>query len=179
MTASAYRQSGAALVITLIMLLLMTVLGLSSSNVGILQERMTSNVQDTNLAFQRAEETLRDIEQRLRLLARGQTGGLGVIPLWSGLNLEVGDCTLSNTPAAWNGLRDAPWRAALTAGQNTEFLLVDLGGATLGDGTVITSGCTPMSEQPSPRGQYFLIAVRAPGNFGTTEVILQSVFYWP
>lgn len=160
-------QSGAALGVALIMLLLLTLLGLSASRIGILQERMAGNVQETNLAFQRAEETLRDIEQRVRQLSQGGSGGLGGIPLWESANLENGDCTLSD--AAWGDWDSAPWRPAPTTGQDTEFLILDLGG----------SGCTPMHEQQTPLGHYYLIAVRAEGDVASTQTIVQSIFFWP
>lgn len=169
------RQSGAALLVALIILLVLTLLGLTSSQVGVLQERMAGNVQDSNLAFQRAEETLRDIERRLRELAEGRSGGLGVIPTWAGLGLQVGDCTLSQAHPNWN---TAPWRSSPTAGHNTEFLVIDLGNLEI-NGIPTPSGCAPMSEQADPLGQFYLIAARARGQVATTESIVQSIFFWP
>jgi len=46
------RQSGVALFISLVMLLILTVLGLSSVQTTSVQERMARNARDTNLAFQ-------------------------------------------------------------------------------------------------------------------------------
>lgn len=167
-------QSGVALVIALVFLLVLTLLGLSSSNVGILQERMAGNVQDTNLSFQRSERTLRTIEQRVRALSEGGSGGLGVIPSWAEEGLEVGDCTLSR---AYGGLENAPWNAT-PGGLGTEYLIIDLGNLEV-DGIPTPSGCTPMSEQSGPLGEYYLVVARAPGNMNNTETILQTIFYWP
>ncbi|NQD91985.1 hypothetical protein HP532_04875 [Pseudomonas sp. CrR25] len=51
-------QHGAALVVSLIILLLLTVLAISASNTSSLQERMAFNAQENNIAFQTAESGL-------------------------------------------------------------------------------------------------------------------------
>ena len=56
------RQRGAALVIALLMLLVMTVLGVAAMQVTRMEERMAGNSRDVNLAFQGAEAGLRDSE---------------------------------------------------------------------------------------------------------------------
>ncbi len=58
------KQRGAALFVSLIMLLVMTILGLSSVQTTSLEERMSRNARDYNLAFQAAESAALDaIEQ--------------------------------------------------------------------------------------------------------------------
>ena len=59
------RQRGAALVVALIMLLVMTVLGIAAMQVTRMEERMAGNSRDVNLAFQSAEAGLRDAEGRI------------------------------------------------------------------------------------------------------------------
>jgi len=61
-TSPVSRQRGAALFISLMFLILLTLIGLSAANVGILQERMAGNVRESNIAFQTAEAALRGIE---------------------------------------------------------------------------------------------------------------------
>ena len=58
-------QSGAVLIISLIMLLLLTLIGLSGSQVTALEEKMAGNMRDKNLAFQAAESALRAVEATL------------------------------------------------------------------------------------------------------------------
>jgi type IV pilus assembly protein PilX len=53
------NQSGAVLLVGLIMLLLLTIIGLSSIRGADLQERMAGNLRDRNLAFQSTEAALR------------------------------------------------------------------------------------------------------------------------
>ncbi len=56
------KQQGAVLVVSLIMLLVMTLIGLSSMRTTILEEKMAGNFRDSNIAFQAAEAALRDAE---------------------------------------------------------------------------------------------------------------------
>jgi type IV pilus assembly protein PilX len=58
-------QSGAVLLISLVMLLLLTLIGVTGMQVASLEERMAGNAKDINLAFQAAETTLRGVEKRL------------------------------------------------------------------------------------------------------------------
>ncbi len=59
------RQSGAALIIALIFLLLMTLLSISSMRTSMMQERMAGSMRDWNLGFQGAEAAIRAAEQFL------------------------------------------------------------------------------------------------------------------
>lgn len=53
------QQSGAVLFISLIMLLLLTLIGATGTQVTSLEEKMAGNMRDRNLAFQSAESALR------------------------------------------------------------------------------------------------------------------------
>ncbi len=66
--ASRAKEKGVALFMSLVMLLILTILGLSSVQTTSLQERMSRNARDTNLAFQAAESALRDGEDLLETL---------------------------------------------------------------------------------------------------------------
>ena len=56
------RERGAILVTALLMLLVLTVIGVSVMQITRMQERMAGNTRDKNLAFQAAEAALRDAE---------------------------------------------------------------------------------------------------------------------
>lgn len=106
-------EKGAALFIALVLLLILTVLGLSSSNVSIMQERMAGNVAQYNQAFQLAESGLREIESRIYngICLGGGSGGLGVIPNKQSLGLDPNDCILDGlaTPSSdWSLVPDSP-----------------------------------------------------------------------
>lgn len=57
------EQAGVVLVVCLIMLLLLTLMGVSGMGTTALEEKMASNMRDRNIAFQAAESTLRHAEQ--------------------------------------------------------------------------------------------------------------------
>ena len=57
-----YAQRGTALVMTLVILLLLTMLGITAINTSTLEERMAGNTKDQNLSFQAAETALRAAE---------------------------------------------------------------------------------------------------------------------
>jgi len=63
------RQGGVALFISLVMLAILTVLGLSAIQSTSLQERMARNARDTNLAFQAAESAIDDAEKYLETVS--------------------------------------------------------------------------------------------------------------
>ena len=62
---SAKGQSGAVLIVSLIMLLLMTIIGVTAMQGTVVQERMAGNLRDKDVAFQSAELALRDGEDFL------------------------------------------------------------------------------------------------------------------
>jgi len=175
------RQQGAALFISLMFLIILTLIGLSAANVGILQERMAGNVRQSNIAFQRAEAGLRAIEQRVKLIADGGDGGLGVIEIWSTTLADLGitqrgDCTLSGADtSSW------PWKPSLDV-DDTEYTIVELSGASA-SGEVFGSACRPMQSEdagnPGQSAVYYLIASKAPGDDGVTEAVVQSIYFYP
>jgi type IV pilus assembly protein PilX len=57
------QQRGAVLIIALMMLLLLTIIGLSSMRGTVLQENMAGNMRDSSLALQASEAALRKGEQ--------------------------------------------------------------------------------------------------------------------
>ncbi len=61
--ASHRRQQGVVLVVGLLLLLVMTVLGVTTIKSTILEEKMAGNLRDKDLAFQAAEAALRDGER--------------------------------------------------------------------------------------------------------------------
>ncbi|HEY0686734.1 MAG TPA: PilX N-terminal domain-containing pilus assembly protein [Steroidobacter sp.] len=75
MRSSRHRQRGVALAISLILLMLATLIGLAGVRGTNLQERMSANMYDRSLAFQRAEAALRAAEAEIA--SSGQIADLG------------------------------------------------------------------------------------------------------
>ena len=57
------RQQGAVLMVSLILLLVLTIIGVAAMQNTSLEEKMSGNVRDRNLAFQNAESAIREAEQ--------------------------------------------------------------------------------------------------------------------
>ncbi len=70
------QQSGVALFISLVLLLVLTIIGVSSVQTTSLEVRMTRNEHDSMLAFQAAESALEDGEQQVFALTTPETFGV-------------------------------------------------------------------------------------------------------
>ncbi|HEX2138612.1 MAG TPA: PilX N-terminal domain-containing pilus assembly protein [Woeseiaceae bacterium] len=105
-TANRKHQSGAALIVSLIFLLLMTLISTSSMRTATMQERMAGNMRDWNIGFQRAETSLRDAEEWLLdtnvLPEFNDAGG------YYQLNSDARPSWESAPPSAGNGSIDYP-----------------------------------------------------------------------
>ncbi len=87
-THNTVKQQGAVLVVSLILLLIMTLIGVSAMRTTILEEKMAGNYRDSNIAFQAAEAALRDAENDV--ICTG--AGCRTSPI-SGLNNFDSTCT--------------------------------------------------------------------------------------
>jgi type IV pilus assembly protein PilX len=95
-------QRGAALVISLILLVVITLVGLASIRSTQLQESMSGNMVDRSLAFQRAESALRAAEQALILTSNITTlGGVDCSQTTGILCKMVPDSTFTSTDTNW------------------------------------------------------------------------------
>ncbi|THB75598.1 MAG: hypothetical protein D6B28_00095 [Gammaproteobacteria bacterium] len=109
------RQTGAVLVVGLIMLLIMTLLGITTMHTSVIEEHMSGNLRDKQLAFQAAESAVRDaedfIESIVSTAAMDGTGGLygtgdtepDFTDTWDDSNSRVYSGSLGgvNTPARY------------------------------------------------------------------------------
>jgi type IV pilus assembly protein PilX len=100
-----HRQSGAALIVALIFLLVMALLGTQSMRTSTMQERMAGNMRDWNLGFQAAEAALRDAESFLVDTV--------VLPEFN----DIDGFYQVNSPhrPAWTGDADAPGNGFVTS----------------------------------------------------------------
>lgn len=125
------RQSGVALLVVLILLLVMTLLGLASLRGSLMEERMSAGLYDRGLGFQASEAALREAEA---LLAAGglafPAGGC-----LAGLCAERTDVTATDK-ARWDDPA-TPWRNST----------VDTAVDSDGDGTDLTTSAQFIIEQ--------------------------------
>lgn len=89
-------QSGAALYVSLIILVLMSLIGVVAMQVAGLQERMSANYQASGLAFQNAESTARKTETQLETdVEAGSVVTTNVAPT---------DCNATHDAEAWTSV---------------------------------------------------------------------------
>jgi type IV pilus assembly protein PilX len=133
------RQRGVVLVISLLMLLVLTVLGLAATRSTALEERMTANQNDKEVAFQSAEAALRYGEGLLSAASQ---------PTFSA-NAN-GAYTLSSMASTVNPLTTATW-------DNTKTTTEPYGNGviTTGQNLILTgTGTGENSNQPS---RYYIV----------------------
>lgn len=95
-------QRGVALVIALILLVIATLIGLAGVRGTNLQERMSSNMYDRSLAFQRAESALRAAEEAITSnWAIATLGGVDCSPDSGVLCPATPASTFTGTDANW------------------------------------------------------------------------------
>ncbi len=165
------------MIIGLIMLLLLTVIGLASIRGTNLQEQMTGNMRDHNLAFQSAESALRLGEEVLNkptitVTFDGTTAGY-----YSDL-MQAG--ATYTRPITWNKTQWADRSVQIPASTLSnvsepprfviEKLTVPVVAATQG------GGIDSESRDKSPDAIYFRVTARGLGGTADSEVIVQSTF---
>lgn len=167
------RQRGVALFLALVVLLIITILGLSGLQTTSLQERMAAGARDRDLAFQAAEAALVDGERLLEnatLPPFGNGNGLYTLnaanrPIWVGPDQQAGNGVITYSvdrpgPGGQAG-------ALATVAQQPEYYieqypLTPLPGGSLEAGTA------------ADELAFFRVTARGFGGRANTVVVLQS-----
>ncbi len=147
-------QSGVVLPISMIILLLLTLISITATQVAGLEEKMAGNSKDSNLAFQAAEAALR-----------------------------AGEAATTGTPTLYTGTQPIDWTnaAVTTYSSGTLTGISDAPRYTIEDlGSIGSTGdCSPCEGgTPPPSGGSRMYRITARGTGGTTNavVVLQSTY---
>lgn len=162
------RQSGIALVIGLVLLVIMLVLGLASVRLLTSEEKMVGYTYDRTLAFQAAEAALREVEQLVEDVKPTPTPG--ACTGFSSGTFDVHACpapAASDTPR-WVDPAFTDWTAATRVGSGTTAVtpsyIVEYLGAAF--------PCGP-NPTDTPACKRYRITVRA-GEAGRAQAMVQS-----
>ncbi len=159
-------QSGVVLVISLIMLLLLTLIGVAALQTTTLEEKMAGNMLDKNIAFQAAESALKAAEETL--------AGPGALPVF--VDTGVGGFYSENStiPSATAILTNDFWtdNPVATSTVTTLGNGIDTPQYVIQSLPVICPGFCP----PDPLKTPYRVTVRATGRSDNTVVILQSIY---
>ncbi len=159
-------QSGVILVISLIMLLLMTLIGVTAMQVTGLEEKMAGNNKDMNVAFQAAEAALRDAENDIKSTRV------------SGLTGMTSTCTLGLCyvgPAGQSKIWDEAALVANAVSYGTYTSASNIGGLSFQPRYLIVGKKFFPAGAASWKYVYTVTAL-AQGGLDTTQSILQSVY---
>ena len=166
-------QRGAALLVVLMLLLIMTLLGLASLRGALMEERMSANLFDRGLMFQAAESALRQGEDKAATTKSSQytaacTAGLCSAPVTSADVTFVNRWLLPSPPYV-NASTVTADNLSVTPGYFIEFM-----------GTAPNwPGCDrEIPVQAGCLGPRYRVTAQAVGA-GRSQVILQSTFTSP
>jgi type IV pilus assembly protein PilX len=168
------QQTGSVLIISLIVMLVLTVLGVSGMKSSMLEEKMAGNVRDKQLAFQAAEATLREAEkyineQIVSVNAFDDDGSDGLYEkvteqkIWESLTWDDSD-SLEYSDFDSNYKITTPPRYIIEHIASQKNTLNELNLNNYGQGT------------GAGRVEMFLITARATGVSGNTSVVLQTTY---
>ncbi|MCB1751740.1 MAG: pilus assembly protein PilX [Gammaproteobacteria bacterium] len=178
------RQRGAVMITALMILLLMTIFGISTMDTNILEEKMAGNMRDRNTAFQAAESALRAAETWIAAQTsmpdvRDISNSSDTSPLWELTSPDAQYPNITNSTPWWDE-RDASWWASkgvVLSGSNL------LPGVAAQPAYIIEK--LPPSTESLEAAQsldtsdiYLQVTARGVGGTASTVVVLQSVYKW-
>jgi type IV pilus assembly protein PilX len=161
------RQEGSVLIVSLIMLLLLTLVAVAGMQGTILQERMTGNLRDRDLAFQAAEAALREAEAFIRNNPTPTTIYDNSNGLYQVNATNTPDWSTRNTTDG-NGFRTYAGNFPGVAAQ-PQYYIEEIS-------TVQPAGTETEAGTAAPPPPFFRITALGTGGSASTQVVLTSVY---
>jgi type IV pilus assembly protein PilX len=168
------QQRGVVLIISLIMLVIMTIIGLTGVRLVSTQERMVGYTYDRAVSFQATEAALREIESLIDL-ANQPTPVVGancaLAPAGS-KQLNICGLAAANTTPRWKDASFNSWQnaSAITVGSieiNPQYFVEYLGN---------NFPCSPNDISPDTRCMRYRITARSAPDSERAAVVLQSIY---
>lgn len=165
-----FKQKGMALVISMIMLLLLTILGLSSMRTTLMDEKMAGNTRDTELAFQASESGLREAELWLALqTTEPEASGSGANRVWT---LNAMDPDTGNVKNWWQERNQAWW---VSNGVSTAVPSVNTPPYTIIEYKQFIPDTLLVGDGSDKSGMtYYQVTSRGTGGSDQARILLQS-----
>lgn len=164
------KQQGAALMMSLIFLLVLTIIGVASLNDTIMQGKMAGAMQDGNIALQGTETAIRDAEELIDDLVTMGDFGVAAGLYLAGTNIDpFSDAlwTADNSIAAplVAGLKEAP-----------RYVIKQAGQISVDDSATSLNINTYSHESGSGVIFGFRIIARSTGASGNSQRIVESFY---
>jgi type IV pilus assembly protein PilX len=163
-------QRGAALIVSLVFLLILTIISVASMQTATLQERMAGNMKEDIIAFQAAEAALRTGENFI---------GSGILPTFNGTNGLFESCPdpADNRAAClnpdWRDYASTGWvvTAVNIAGvaKQPEYIIQELNG-------VESKNVVLDADRPVSKAGFFRVIARGYGASDRSMVVLTTTF---
>ena len=183
------RETGVALVMTLTILLILTILGVSSIQTTTMGERMARNARDVNIAFQGAEAAIADAEELVESFTN-----ISAMPDEEGAGAalcDAGLCTSIDGAARWTQAfgyvdwtesaatptthkRASTTGSSLGAADDPRYMVEYVAKITIEQDTLNIGNV----GEGGGSGQSYVFRITARGSGGTTDaaVMIQSLY---
>jgi len=167
------KECGAALVTGLLILVVLTLIGMASLNMSVLDEKMAGNLKDKTLAFQAAEAALRDAEANIegrgeRPTPVGTSGScIGACDVWKKNASEIANMVNANH-SDWLA-KAKPYGGTINGVHAQPRYVVEELKYGKGNGSLV--------RPAAGGGQFFyIITARGTGGNDAAEAVLQSIY---
>ena len=176
------KQTGSILIISLIILVAMTLIGITAMRTSVMEEKMAGNMRNKELAFQAAEATLRAAEQNIQdniiSTASFDTDGSDGLYNFSTANDSTRNDRVWETITDWYSDNETLEYTAFSTDYNLEkaprYVIQHL--ATTGNDNDKLNMDNMGQGTGGGNIEAFLITVRATGGNSNSAVILQSTW---
>ena len=163
------HQRGAILVTSMLLLLVLTIIGVTVMQMSRMQERMAGNTRDLNLAFQAAEGALRGTESFIRQqVARPIGCTTSPCDVW--LQDSLTGAVANRSDTWWDANGQTYGQAAMAGVNEPPTSVVEELGFVRTDGGVV------MGQDPPDGRDFFQVTSRSTGGSGLAEIVLQSTY---
>lgn len=166
------KQAGVALFISLVLLLILTIIGVSAVQTTSLEVRMSRNEHDNLLAFQAAESALRDAEVQLEAIptVAAFDGTAGLYPI-----ADLGLDDVWEGAAVWTGGNSVTTANAIQGTAESARYVIEYMGAVVREENAHQQG-DPYAEGGIDRIEMFRITARGVGGTANSTVLLQTTY---
>ena len=170
--AAPHRQHGAVLIVALLFLVILTMLGLTAMSGTTMEERMSGNSRDMNIALQAAEAGLRDARRDInRLPITGAARPDMHFALYGDPNGTAGTCNSASSrglcrPLPYAAEADAVMPSSLNIAAQTYATYGDFTGAPEIKATVGGTRNARLAQQPRYLVEAFCLPTRGVDSMG-------------
>lgn len=171
------KQNGAVLMVSLMFLLIMTILGVSSIQTTVLEEKMAGNNNDYNRAFQASEAGLRAAENWLQNrsakpapVSNGSTGLWVLNALYDSTNDDYSEWwSQLDTHAKWGAVANIKQYTAISGVQTPPYYITE-------ENSYIKDNLNVGQQADNTGRNLYRLTSRGTGGNDLTRVLLQTTY---